>query len=157
MSTSGNAQGPPTRRHFVLRVLLAVPAAVAGALVTIVGWRSIRRSASRAGSTLVVDDPRSLPDRAAVPYERMNVVLFRDGGRIAAISSVCTHLGCVLAMRERGFECPCHGSRFGPLGRRLTGPATRDLPWYQIDVLADGRAIVRVERRVAFGTFTALS
>jgi len=157
MSTSRETESRPTRRHFVLRVLLAVPVAVAAALVAMVGWRSVRRSTNRAGSALVVDDPRSLPDRAAVPYERMNVVLFRDGGRIAAISSVCTHLGCVLAVRERGFECPCHGSRFDPLGRRLTGPATRDLPWYQIDVLADGRAIVRVDRRVAFGTFTALS
>jgi cytochrome b6-f complex iron-sulfur subunit len=138
-------------------VLLAVPVVIAAALVTVVAWRSVRRSANRAGSTLVVDDPHSLPDRAAVPYGRTNVVLFRDGARIAAISSVCTHLGCVLAMRERGFECPCHGSRFDPLGRRLTGPATGDLPWYQIDLLADGRAIVRVDRRVALGTFTALS
>ena len=157
MCTSPETKGPPTRRHFVTRALLAVPVAIAAVLVTMVGWRSVRRSTNRAGRTLVVDDPHSLPDRAGVAYERMNVVLFRDGGRIAAISSICTHLGCVLAVRERGFECPCHGSRFDPLGRRLTGPATRDLPWFQIDLLADGRAMVRMDRRVACGTFTALS
>jgi len=157
MSTSGETESPPTRRQFLTRSLLAVPVAIATVLVAMVAWRSVRRSTNRAGRTLVVDDPRLLPDRAAVAYERVNVVLFRDGGRIAAISSVCTHLGCVLAVRERGFECPCHGSRFDSLGRRLTGPATRDLPWYQLDLLADGRAIVRIDRRVAFGTFTALS
>ena len=157
MCTSRETGDSLTRRRFVARALVAVPSGVAAMLATVIGWRSVRQSTSRAGRTLVVDDPRLLPDRAAVAYERMNVVLFRDGERIAAISSICTHLGCTLAVRDRGFECPCHGSRFDPLGRRLTGPATRDLPWYQIDLLADGRAIVRMDQRVAFGTFTPLS
>lgn len=157
MCTNRENGHSPTRRRFVARVLLAVSSGVAALLAAVIGWRSLRQSASRAGDTLLVDNPLLLPDRTAVAYERVNVVVFRDGNRIAAMSSVCTHLGCTLTVRDRGFECPCHGSRFDVLGRRLTGPATRDLPRFQVDLLADGRAIVRLDRRVTPGTFTRLS
>ena len=41
----------------------------------------------------------------------------------------CPHLGCALKYngRERSWDCPCHGSRFGEDGRLLDGPATDDL------------------------------
>lgn len=41
----------------------------------------------------------------------------------------CPHLGCALKYnpRERSWDCPCHGSRFGEDGQLLDGPATDDL------------------------------
>ena len=41
----------------------------------------------------------------------------------------CPHLGCALKWnpRERTWDCPCHGSRFGEDGRLLDDPATGDL------------------------------
>jgi nitrite reductase/ring-hydroxylating ferredoxin subunit len=44
-------------------------------------------------------------------------------------SAVCPHLGCLVSWNraERSWDCPCHGSRFDPYGRVLTGPARRDL------------------------------
>ena len=41
----------------------------------------------------------------------------------------CPHLGCALKYnpRERSWDCPCHGSRFGEDGKLLDGPATDDL------------------------------
>ncbi len=46
-----------------------------------------------------------------------------------AVSAVCPHLGGVLNWNEvdLAWECPLHGSRFGPDGRLLEGPATADL------------------------------
>jgi glycine/D-amino acid oxidase-like deaminating enzyme/nitrite reductase/ring-hydroxylating ferredoxin subunit len=44
-------------------------------------------------------------------------------------SAMCPHLGCVVAWNrsERSWDCPCHGSRFDPYGRVMTGPARTDL------------------------------
>jgi Rieske Fe-S protein len=48
---------------------------------------------------------------------------------VHALSSVCTHLGCVVSFNaaEKSWDCPCHGSRFGVDGNVLDGPARRPL------------------------------
>ncbi|RDV12631.1 FAD-dependent oxidoreductase [Pontibacter diazotrophicus] len=52
----------------------------------------------------------------------------QDGVR-HKFSAVCTHMGCVVNWNEveSSWDCPCHGSRFDPLGKVITGPATKDL------------------------------
>jgi CDGSH-type Zn-finger protein/nitrite reductase/ring-hydroxylating ferredoxin subunit len=52
-----------------------------------------------------------------------------EQGELHLMSARCTHLGCLVAWNpaESSFDCPCHGSRFGPLGEVLNGPATKDL------------------------------
>ncbi len=41
----------------------------------------------------------------------------------------CPHMGCALHWNkeERSWDCPCHGSRFDPNGKRLNNPATDDM------------------------------
>ncbi|MEK7834044.1 MAG: Rieske 2Fe-2S domain-containing protein, partial [Acidobacteriota bacterium] len=58
---------------------------------------------------------------AFVPPGRA-VALFRDGEGVHAISTICTHLGCVVKPTTEGFECPCHGSRFAVDGEVTKGP-----------------------------------
>ena len=45
------------------------------------------------------------------------------------VSPVCPHLGGIVNWNDADetWECPLHGSRFAPDGKRLEGPATRDL------------------------------
>jgi len=41
----------------------------------------------------------------------------------------CPHMGCALKWnpQEHSWDCPCHGSRFGPDGKVLDNPATDDM------------------------------
>lgn len=52
-----------------------------------------------------------------------------EEGELHLMSARCTHLDCLVAWNptEKAFDCPCHGSRFGPLGEVVDGPATKAL------------------------------
>ena len=71
------------------------------------------------------------PGQPFVPPGR-SVALYRDAEGVFAISLVCTHLGCIVRPTGEGFECPCHGSRFGTSGAVTQGPAPRALDWLQV-------------------------
>ncbi|MBK8906753.1 MAG: FAD-dependent oxidoreductase [Rhodospirillales bacterium] len=69
-------------------------------------------------------------DAAIMKINGENVAAFKDEqGRIHAVSSVCSHMGCVVGWNEtdRTWDCPCHGSRFELGGEVIHGPATRPL------------------------------
>lgn len=81
-------------------------------------------------------------------FSRVNKVLKRGGFIIEpdfilfdledkpiALSRTCTHLGCKLNFHELEgvLICPCHRSRFDKKGKRLAGPARRDLPAFKVD------------------------
>jgi nucleotide-binding universal stress UspA family protein len=53
-----------------------------------------------------------------------------EEGEMHVMSARCTHMGCTVAWNpgEHTFDCPCHGSRFGPTGEVVNGPAARPLP-----------------------------
>lgn len=58
------------------------------------------------------------------------IAAYRDEeGTLHEHSAVCTHLKCIVDWNtaEKSWDCPCHGSRFDPLGKVLAGPATADL------------------------------
>ncbi len=71
-------------------------------------------------------------------------VLFDQDDAVWAVSRICTHLGCRLNYSEGDhlLVCPCHGSRFTPQGRRVAGPAKRDLARYPVKRLDGDRGYV---------------
>lgn len=75
--------------------------------------------------------------------------ILRDHAGMAAISAICTHLGCVVDKEDTGFICPCHGSSYKPDGQVVTGPAPRNLPWYQVLSMPDETLIVDMDRKVS--------
>jgi glycine/D-amino acid oxidase-like deaminating enzyme/nitrite reductase/ring-hydroxylating ferredoxin subunit len=52
-----------------------------------------------------------------------------EQGRLHAHTATCTHMGCVVHWNslEQCWDCPCHGSQFGPDGTALNGPAVTPL------------------------------
>ena len=58
------------------------------------------------------------------------VAVYRDPeGGLHEVSATCTHLGCIVGWNsaEHTWDCPCHGSRFNPVGVVINGPAVENL------------------------------
>lgn len=58
------------------------------------------------------------------------IAVYKDeSGTVTQCSAVCTHLYCIVDWNdtEKSWDCPCHGSRFDPYGRVVSGPAVSDL------------------------------
>ncbi len=85
-------------------------------------------------------------------FKEENVVLIRDDEGLYAISTLCTHLGCVVNRNEDGFQCPCHGSRYDHDGNVIRGPAPKSLPWFQIERLPGGQLSVDRNSEIPIGT-----
>jgi cytochrome b6-f complex iron-sulfur subunit len=95
--------------------------------------------------------PDSLPAGEPFVPPGRSVALFRDPQGVYAVSTVCTHLGCIVRASSQGFECPCHGSRFATDGAVVKGPAPSPLPWRRVSS-AGGQWIVDEDSVVPAGT-----
>lgn len=145
---------PMPRRDFL--GLASVWAAASALLFATIGMLRLPRAAvlSSPAKRFRVNLPESLaPGAPFVPAGR-SVALFRDGAGVYAVSTVCTHLGCIVNPTREGFECPCHGSRFGADGSVLKGPAPRPLPWLEVSGKG-GSYVVDEEKVVPAGTKVA--
>lgn len=80
--------------------------------------------------------------------EEQKIYIYRDHEGVSAVSAVCTHLGCILETSDEGFLCPCHGSCYTKSGEVLSGPAPRDLTWFQVSKAPDGQLIIDMTRKV---------
>jgi len=107
----------PKRRDFLgLTALWGVAVAMGTALA---GVMRLPKPAVQPGPLRVfkLGDPAQFAVGSATRIETGGFFLFREEQGFHAISSVCTHLGCVVAHNEgEGFACPCHGSRFSTDG-----------------------------------------
>lgn len=99
-----------------------------------------------------VGHPEQFAMGSETRLEKENVFIFRDAQGIYAVSATCTHLGCTVARSAQGFECPCHGSKFGASGEVEAGPAPRPLPWLEMGRAADGQLVVYADNEVPAGT-----
>lgn len=137
---SREARQGQNRRTFLGR-LLTWATTVAAVLLTWPLFRFLGFS--------VPPKPRYVTVKAPLPASGVHIdrdfLLFGDNKTKAhAVSRVCTHLGCRVNFLEDSqlIECPCHQSRFTPQGRRIAGPARRDLPSYPVEIKRDSDGTV---------------
>ena len=88
--------------------------------------------------------------------EQRRICVVRDGNRMAAVSTTCTHLGCIVGLSDTGFACPCHGSRFDQDGQVTGGPAPRALPWFKLSLAPNGELEVDKDTEVTPGSYLTL-
>jgi Rieske Fe-S protein len=142
---------PLPRRDFL--GLAALGATAAAFIFSIFGMLKLPKAAVSASPAkkFNVNLPDSLVEGEAFIPSGRNVAVFRDGEGVYAISTICTHLGCIVKTSKEGFDCPCHGSGFTTDGTVRKGPAPKALPW--LKVTKSGSAfVVDEEKTVPKGT-----
>jgi cytochrome b6-f complex iron-sulfur subunit len=68
--------------------------------------------------------------------------------KVMALSTSCTHLGCIPGwlQGEQKFKCPCHGSGYYINGVNFEGPTPRPLERFSIKIDADGYVLVDMSK-----------
>jgi cytochrome b6-f complex iron-sulfur subunit len=80
-----------------------------------------------------------------------SVAVFRDPEGVYAVSTVCTHLGCIVKAEAGRFDCPCHGSRFALDGSVIKGPAPKALPWLSVSAVSGDTFVIDESATVPAG------
>ena len=145
---SGVPEGPPlalTRRSLFSAAMLGWGAfATAGGVGTLGLVRFLFPNVSFEPPTLFRTAPKGkfAPSTVDETWKESNAVwMVNVDGKIIAISTVCTHLGCMpnWLQAENKFKCPCHGSGYYMNGVNFEGPTPRPLERFHIYVdPADG-------------------
>jgi cytochrome b6-f complex iron-sulfur subunit len=99
-----------------------------------------------------IGKPEEFPPGTVRKIDDKRVFIFADNEGFYAVSSICTHLGCIVHVAEEGFQCPCHGSKFNKNGNVMSGPAPRNLPWLEMSRHVDGNLVVDASREIQTGT-----
>ncbi|MDT7633837.1 MAG: hypothetical protein QOI50_5767 [Pseudonocardiales bacterium] len=133
-----------TRRRLVQGASIAAGAAAIGAGVDHVlshpsdagGDETLRPNTGQWHTVVASAD---LPEGGVRAFDLGTVIGFvaRNEGQLGAVSGVCTHLGCRLALNAaaRRLDCPCHNASFALGGQLLhyqLAVAPRPLPHLQV-------------------------
>jgi Rieske Fe-S protein len=99
---------------------------------------------------IAVGRPEEIAPGTVLVLPKQRVYVVRTEAGFYALSSVCTHLGCMTRYDKDAAQiaCPCHGSRFHVDGSVKQGPAPRPLPRLHMS-LERGLVVVDTAKRVA--------
>ncbi len=100
-----------------------------------------------------VGKPDDFPSGTKLALEDRRICLVREGNQFAAVSTTCTHLGCIVSPSDTGFSCPCHGSRYDQDGNVTGGPAPKPLAWYKVSMAPNGELEVDKNQEIQPGTY----
>jgi cytochrome b6-f complex iron-sulfur subunit len=100
-----------------------------------------------------IGKPDEYPSGTRIALDQRRVCVVREGNKVAAISTTCTHLGCIVGLADTGFACPCHGSRFDTDGNVTGGPAPKPLPWFKVTLAPNGELEVDKDTQVEPGSY----
>ncbi len=133
-----------SRRRFIGFAWIAAAAIVLGELIGgTLAFLWPRRRGSESEKIFVAGNATDFKVGEVVPFRRERAFVLKLDGGFLAMSSVCTHLHCIVNWNEalKTFECPCHGGKFNPEGVVTGGPPPRPLDLYKIQIVA-GKLVI---------------
>jgi cytochrome b6-f complex iron-sulfur subunit len=141
-------------RRKILTLLGTGALTVAGLGTAITGLRFLEPSVVYEEDARVgVGRPEEIAIGTVLVVTKHKIYVIRSTAGFFALSSVCTHLGCMTRYVPENAQlaCPCHGSRFSLEGKVTAGPAPRPLRRLQITV-ERGMLVVDASKEVPPGT-----
>jgi Rieske Fe-S protein len=142
----------PTRRH-ILKVLAATSA---------VACSSSSSGSGQAAATgdIAAGNTSALAVGSLQVIAGQPVVIGRDAGGLYAMSTICTHQQCDMrsdgSITSAGLVCDCHSSIFDAQGQPTSGPASRALPHYAVEIATGGAITVHAGVTVSVATRVAV-
>ncbi len=137
-------KGDLSRRKFFQTAGITACALVSGG-ASILGFDFLRpRVLFELPTKFTLTRPDAIEVGSVITDEPHHVYVARSSHGFRALSSVCTHLGCITRYSpdEGIIACPCHGSKFALDGEVIAGPAPRPLPCLQLDLSPSGLIVV---------------
>jgi len=105
-----------------------------------------RRKGPKVETVFIAGKVTDLKVGEIIPFPKERTFILRTEEGFLAISSICTHLNCIVNWNEmlKKFECPCHGAKFNRNGEVLEGPPPRPLDLYKLQIVAGNVVVDRV-------------
>ena len=152
MSSEAHNKNEVSRRDFI--GLASLGAVLLSSLTVLTGIFRMSKPNVRyeEATKFKIGKIENFPVGTVQKLDERGVFIFATDEGLHAISSVCTHLGCIVAVTDTGFQCPCHGSRYNEQGKVVGGPAPRNLAWLEISQSVDGSLEVDTAKAVPTGT-----
>lgn len=131
-----------SRRH----VLAGLGAIGAAATLAACGPPAPSGSTTKTAEPVVDGPPGAIARAADVPVggavaadlDGTPVIITQpEEGTFVGLSAICTHQGCAVAPDGGELSCPCHGSTFSLAGEVGQGPATENLPTFDVTIDRD--------------------
>jgi cytochrome b6-f complex iron-sulfur subunit len=117
------------RRAVLAAVGLGAVTAI-GLGAAVAGYRFLEPSVLyEEDARVAVGRPEDVAPGTVLVVPKHKIYVVRTPAGFFALSSICTHLGCMTRYvpENRQLACPCHGSRFSLEGTVTAGPAPRPL------------------------------
>jgi len=153
LESSERFRPPPARRDFL--GMAAAWSAIGAFVMAMLGAMRLPMPSvfPESNSKVKLGQPARFAVGSSTYFPKHQLWLYRAEQGFHAISSVCTHLGCIAERAEDGqFHCPCHGSKFDELGRLKGGPAPKGLIWVDLSISPEGWLVADTLKETQTGT-----
>ncbi len=141
-----------TRRDFL--GLAAVWSAITAFVVALLGAMRLPMPSvfPESNSQIKLGSPKDFIVGSSTYFPQQRLWVYRTEEGFFALSSVCTHLGCIAERQtDNTFFCPCHGSAFSELGDVVGGPAPKGLTWVALSISPEGQLVADTLKEVDTG------